>query len=51
MKMYQVIARNENGLVIQKSDPHTWAECETLFEEFHEYDRVAEVDITFVGIK
>ena len=40
MKKYIVVAIDLcTNLQIQASDPHTWAECETLYQDYQEdYD-------------
>ena len=43
MRMYYVVVvDNSTGLQVQRSDPHTWAECESVYNAYREeYDDVS----------
>lgn len=37
MRMYYVVVvDNSTGLQVQRSDPHTWAECEHVYNAYQE---------------
>jgi len=49
MKLYKVIAYDFNGRIAKESDPHTWAECEDIQNEYMSYDHIGASSIAYVG--
>lgn len=49
-KLYKVIARDLDGNIVQISDPHPWAECEAIHQEYYDRDDTATVSIIWIGV-
>lgn len=49
MRYYKVIVHDLKGFKKHESDPHTWAECEDVYNEYVTYDDAATVSIVFIG--
>ena len=49
MKIYKVKAWNEEGIRVQESDFHTWAECEAIYHDYMERDDTESVSIIYIG--